>query len=308
VKRISPSTVTVGMLAILFGLVAAYGARRLFEPAPPVDPRVEVVVPRINLPKYARIREQDVELVKLDPSAVPAGAVHSRQLALYRTVRETLLAGQPITEAALYGVGETPTLAEQLPAGYRAVTIAVDRINALGGLLLPESYVDIALTVNSTHPDLQGIATKTILRHVKVLATSQQRFKSEERMEPEFRSVTVAVTPEDANKLILAQQHGTLSVTLRGEHDDEVAANDGDLANVYSLLGIDPIRRPQHKAEVWRGSTMQEVTFGAARIREAERATLANQNRQPLARSASRAASPAAGDSADEPLAEGGGN
>ncbi len=305
-KRISPSTVTVGMLAILFGLVAAYGARRFFEPAPPVDTRVEVVVSRINLPKYARIREQDVEVVKMDPSKVPAGAIHSRQLALYRTVHDTLMAGQPVTESSLYGVGETPTLAEQLPNGYRAVTIAVDRINALGGLLLPESFVDISLTVNSAHPDLQGIATKTILRHIKVLATSQQRFKSEERMEPEFRSVTVAVTPEDANKLILAQRHGTLSVTLRGEHDGEVAENNGDLANVYSLLGIDPIRRPQHKAEVWRGGSMQEVNFGAARILEAERATAANQNRQPVARNAARPAAPAAAE--NDPLSQGGGN
>ncbi len=155
-----------------------------------------------------------------------------------------------------------PTLAEQLPPA----TAGDDRRRPhqrLGGLLLPESFVDISLTVNSAHPDLQGIAARRSCGTSRCSPPANNASRARSGWSPSSAASRCAVTPEDANKLILAQRHGTLSVTLRGEHDADVAENNGDLANVYSLLGIDPIRRPQHKAEVWRGNSMQEVNFGA---------------------------------------------
>jgi pilus assembly protein CpaB len=259
-KPISPTTVTVGTLAIVCGLIATYAVRRYLEPPAPVDNRITLVAPRINLPKYARLRDRDVQIIKVDPDKVPEGAITSPERVLFRTARSTILAGQPIVESDLYPVGETPTLAEQLPPGMRAVTFAVDRNNALGGLVLPESYVDISLTVNSNDPRLGGVATKTILERVMVLATSEQRYPSEERLERTFRSVTVAVTPEQVNRLILAQRYGTLSITLRGEQEETVAvAGSDNLVNFDSLLGLEPAT--SQVTEIWRGVTKSAVDF-----------------------------------------------
>lgn len=261
--RISPTTVTIGLVAILCGLVSAYIVRRYMEPPLPADTRVNVVVPRFSLPKYNRIGDQHLQVVKMEPENVPEGAITSPERALYRTTREAILAGEPILDQLLYAVGETPTLAEQLPAGLRAVTIAVDRVNALGGLVIPESFVDIALTVNSGDRRLGGTVTKTIMERVLVLATSEQRFPSEERLEPSFRSVTVAVTPEQANQLILSQRHGILSITLRSGHDTDLASEfpSSNLVNLASLLGL-PASDSQH-VEIWRGVNASYVTFGA---------------------------------------------
>ncbi len=269
-KRITPTTVTVGMGAIAFGLVAAYLARWYLEPAPTPDTRVEVVVPALNLPKYSRLRPQDVETVRMPPEQVPEGAVTALNRALYRTTRDTVLAGEPITEELLYGVGETPKLADQLPPGYRAYTVSANSNAALGGLLLPESRVDISLTVNDDHPDLGGIATTTILRNVRVLATSQRRFEGEERLDPTVRNVTLAVTQAEANKLILAQRHGTLSFTLRSGHEADVAAtenlrdfaNDADVVNLRNLLGLkDAVKKSPVQVQVWKGTRVSAVTF-----------------------------------------------
>lgn len=273
-KRIRPATVTAAVAAVLMGLLAAYAVRRYFEPTT-IDHRVAIVAPRINLPPYARIREQDIEIVRVAPEQVPAGALTNPSQALYRLVRNTAMAGQPILEEQLFEVGKVPTLAEQIPPGQRAVTVAVDASNAVNGVLLPESNVDISLTVRGEQPELAGVSTLTLMRGVRILATDRDRFKTEERLGQGLRNITVAVTPEQANKLILAQRYGTLSVTLCSELEPEqLAAGDNHMVSPQDLLGFESL---SHKAEIWRGASVDTVTFNTAQVREAHEATVASQ-------------------------------
>src|ERR1051325_7013841 len=105
--RIRPGTVTVAVMAILFGLVAAYTARRYMEPpAAPAPHTVGIVTAKVNLPTYARIREQDLEVVQVAPNQVPQGAITSIQRALHRVVKDTTMSGDPLMDAALYPVGQ----------------------------------------------------------------------------------------------------------------------------------------------------------------------------------------------------------
>ncbi len=284
-KPIRPATVSVLVLAILFGLVSAYTVRRLARPKVEAPKTVAtIIVPRINLPKYARIRSQDLEIREVGLDEVPEGALTRIPRALYRVVKSTVMSGDPILEDNLYEVGSTPTLADQVPPGYRAVTIAVARGDALDGVLLPESIVDIALTVEEEHPDLPGLGTLTLLRGVRVLATNRQRWRLEERLNQRLRSVTVAVTSEQANKLILAQRYGRLSLTLRNDTlHDAVAADEADyqpgdqIINPRDLLGLPPIEPAPaaivYKAQIWRGGAVQEVIFQPEQIEEARQAT-----------------------------------
>jgi len=152
--------------------------------------------------------------------------------------------------------------------------------------LVPESTVDIALTVDAARPELGGTGaagTKTIVRGVKVLATSETRYKSEERLGRPTRNITVAVTPHQANKLVLAQQYGQLSVTLRSELDADTTAvawsDDQDLISPQELLGIRPVEvaRPVKPKEfhIWRGGQKAVVTFTPEEYSEAQAATIA---------------------------------
>jgi len=232
-KRISPATVTIGVVAILVGLVAAYVVRHYNDAEPQAA------------------AEQTVS----------------------RLVRDTIMAGQPLFEKDLYGVGEVPMLADQLPPGYRAVTLQVDANSALNGMIQPEAFVDVILTVKGDHPDLGGLATLTLLRRVKVLATSQARFRRSEDRPGELQNITVSVLPRQANKLILAQRYGTLSVTLRSSQEDELAeAEDNyDLVNTNELFGLPLIPQPEptgKTAQIWRGGRMQEITFFESEIAE----------------------------------------
>lgn len=302
-KRLTPGTVTIGVLAILFGLAAAYAARRYFDvppevaqPAPPPK-TATVVLAKINLPMYSRIRDQDVTVRQVPIDRVPPGAVTSKSRALFRLVKGTIMADQPLMEANLFGVGEVPKLSDRLPPGHRAVTLSVSAESALNGMIQPESDVDITMTVKGDHPELGGLATLTLMRGVKVLATSQAFFPMTEDRAGNVRNITVSVTPEQANKLILAQRYGTLSVTLcsseePGETLLAAAAEGGDdgrhLVNWDTLLGLPPLpvaAEPtviEKKAEVWRGGKRAEVTFAADEILEAINSTEVAEGREPM--------------------------
>lgn len=322
-KRVSPAGVTFVVAAILAGLAAAYAVRHLSKPEvveskPPATRMAKIVVAKFNLGQYARIIDDYVEEVSVPADQVPEGALTLKSRALYRLAKTTIAAGQPIRDQDLYEIGEVPLLSERLPPGYRAVTLAVDSKAAVNGMIQPDSLVDITLTVSNDHPEIGGMATLTLLRRVRVLATSRSRFPDWEDRPGDVRNITVAVTPEQANRLILAEKYGTLSVVLCSQQEETVASEptqfseaitvpavptstgaatspaqttspeDLNLVNISKLLGLPPLppepipEKPVTKtAQIWRGNDVEEVTFVSWQIQEAENATLVAQGQQP---------------------------
>ena len=183
-RRVSPATVTFGVLAILFGLGTAYGVRQYLKvPAPQPSPpaarpqMADVVVAAVNLPAYTRIQEPWIKVVQIPADRLPKGAIQTTGRALFRVVKQTVLADQPLLEENLYGVGELPKLADRLPPGHRAVTLPIGGPAALSGMIQPESRIDILLTYqDNTLPGHDGPVTMTLLRNVLVLATSVAAF------------------------------------------------------------------------------------------------------------------------------------
>ena len=278
-KRVSPGTVTLAIVAILFGRVTAYSIRRYLSDSGPQG--VEVVVAKFNLPRFARLQEANLEVVRMPAAKVPEGSIRTVGAAVSRLVETTVAAGQPVLQSSLYPIDGEPVMSDKIPPGMRAVTISVNEAAALAGVLLPESKVDVMIPANGNHPDFPGNVTATLVRNVKVLATSQQRHRFSENSARPLRTITLAVTAEQANKLILAQQYGQLSVALRSGHDGEIASagNSANLVSPRELLGLPPARRGMPvKAQIWRGTTMSETTFQPELIEEAEQATVAAEN------------------------------
>ena len=283
-KRISPATVTVSVMAIVLGLVAAYVVRQALEkppvaeaPQPKPDPGVRVVFAAVNIPKNTRISESDVytSFVPRDVKAA-TGTVHSTPIAVGRIAKQTIKAGQAMREEYLLGIGETlPDLAERLPEGMRAVTIDVVGAETGGKRLEEGDRVDISLTVEGSHPDLGEITTKTLLQDVLIVdaSASRPRDRSARRMPtPLVEGLTVAVSPEDANKLIVAQRTGMLSVALRSAMDVAKADDTTHEINRRELLGLREIPAPpptrRYTIEKYSGGKLQVIEFDGERVRE----------------------------------------
>lgn len=142
-------------------------------------------------------------------------------------VRFPVTAGQPLTQGALVSPGDRGFLAAALGPGMRAVTVQVNEQNGVAGFVFPGDRIDLVLTQEVTGEGRELRASETILRNLRVLATDKLR--DAEKLEGQtvvtgFTYVTLEVTPKIAEKIAVATQIGTLSISLRS-----IADNAGEL-------------------------------------------------------------------------------
>jgi len=283
VKRISPATVTFGVMAVVLGLVAAYTVRQALSkppvverpaPPPPAPEMVPVVYALNVIPKHTRLTARDVFVSQVPKETkLPEGVFRGVNLIEGRITKDTIAPGKMIRSEMLLGLDEAmPDLADRLPAGHRAVTIVVQGADTGGKRLAEGDYIDIAMTVEGTHPDLGELTTRTLMRKVLIVdaANSQPRVRGVRKTnEPSSSMITVAVLPADANKLIVAQRTGDLQATLVSAADNATAAASDDAINRRQLLGLKEIVPPKkYTVEKWSGTEVKIFEMSDDRVRE----------------------------------------
>ncbi|PKR87239.1 Flp pilus assembly protein CpaB [Pleomorphomonas diazotrophica] len=132
-----------------------------------------------------------------------------------RTVLYPLEEGEPLFASKLTGPGERAALSRLISDGNRAVTLRVNDVAGVGGLALPGDRVDVVLTTADV--------AEVILQDVRILSIDQMA--DEKSAEPMVaHTATVEVSPEAAQKLVLAQSVGSLSLVLRRAGEVRAAA------------------------------------------------------------------------------------
>jgi pilus assembly protein CpaB len=145
---------------------------------------------------------------------------------------------EPVLRSKITGAGQRASLSLLLQPGKRAVTVRVDDLPGVVGFVLPGDFVDVVLI--SEDPAAKRESYSEILLHyVKVLAIDQL---TSERPEHAIvaKAVTVEVTPEQAQKILLATNIGRLSLVLR-QPDDESAAADRRVTERDLNRGVVPL-------------------------------------------------------------------
>ena len=129
-----------------------------------------------------------------------------------RVVLSPLKRGEAVLRSKITGPGQRASLASLLDEGKRAVTVSVDDVRGVAGFVLPGDFVDIVIIADDGSPKRQSYSD-ILLEHVKVLAIDQ--VASEGEGQPTVaKAVTVEVTKEQAQKVLLATNIGKLSLIL----------------------------------------------------------------------------------------------
>ncbi|HUE12986.1 MAG TPA: Flp pilus assembly protein CpaB [Planctomycetaceae bacterium] len=279
-KRLTPAAVTLMTVVVIGLLVTAYFAKMLLAE----EPKAQLV----EAPKRPKIefREIPMALGTLEPGTqvtaahlgtgpVRADAVEPETLLsgrglIGRVVRERIQAATPIRSGQLYQPGERPPLAVE--PGMRAVSVSCShRGSFVGGLLQKGQSVDVYLT---PHLDETGDArfrgglTITLLSGVRVLAVGGSSEIGSTGTDS-VDTVTLELTPEQANILILARAKGEIALSYNpdGKGSGGVAVKSQDRATMEEILGLTRPDAPAPAPRISSRPFTSETYKGSARTR-----------------------------------------
>lgn len=260
-------SVFVALLGVAVAGGSAYGAREYLNNASAnaaVDPNsglVTVVVAGRDIPFGQPIQPQMLQVISWPRDAVPPGAVTEVTDLVadpgqpLRRAKRAMVQGELILASKVSKFGEKVTIVQSLGANTRAMAIKVDAETAVGGFVTPGDNVDVVLTQGRD----ETLRAVTILQNIRVVAVDQDY--DENNDQPGVAAtVTVEVSPEQGQKLALAQKAGTLSLSLRTLDE----ATDKPLASIR-LSDIMREKSPveeeitKTKIRVRRGNEVEEV-------------------------------------------------
>ena len=269
-KRLTPASLTMVMLVVVGLLVTGYVAKNLLARTdlPPEDPIVTVPMALADLKPGTIITEGHIATGRLRDSMMTPETIRSDRIVIGRVVKAPLRAAQPILTTDLYPPGEFPPL--DLAPGMRAVPISpAGGSAAVDGLVRPGQYVDVHFTpVSYRDQELTGGLTMTLFDGVKVLALNRSTSGGALVTRGE-NSITLELTEQQANIVILAQGKGdlALSYTNDGAGDGGIAVNREDRATLDEILGLAPLPVPEEPftSEIFYGSSRSVLRFEGQR-------------------------------------------
>lgn len=239
------------LLAILFLLsitVAAAVVLRAMAPKMPAQASAgpEVLVTAAQLPPGTLLRAQDVtwhtadrpadsQMILRPTEKQRAEDAHIDEKTLAgvfgAAVRMSVAAGDPITKDVIVKPGDRDFLRIVLPPGQRAIAIPVKTGGASTGLLDPGDHVDVILTQKfdeKAEPMARRSVSETVAEDLRVLAidavSTDRQAAAVQQADGFGRTVTLEVTPAQAQKINVATELGKLSLTLRPSGGQTAAA------------------------------------------------------------------------------------
>jgi pilus assembly protein CpaB len=242
------STVIILAVAISMGGSAAYLTRNWLKDQTRASAAVQpgtIVVAAESLAYGTAMTPENIVEIPWFSNTLPEGAFAVKDDLLSggrRVALSPLKRGEAVLRSKITGPGQRASLASLLDEGKRAVTVSVDDVRGVAGFVLPGDFVDIVIIADDGSPKRQSYSD-ILLEHVKVLAIDQ--VASEGEGQPTVaKAVTVEVTKEQAQKILLATNIGKLSLILARPVESKPDPNHRVSEKDIGRTSPEPLRPP----------------------------------------------------------------
>lgn len=231
-------------LALGVGLLSAWGVQRYIQgQMQAIESRskagtVRVLVPRDDLAKGSVISEETVAVRAVPKEWAHANAILEAQFDRVASQRLALPAtgGQMLMWSMLEGQ-RAPSFSARLAGGRRAITVPVDEVNSISGMLQPGDRIDLMLSAKREAKPL----LLPLLQNVVILATGAQAVPANDDGSPgtgrrSYTTITLEVSPDEAQRVLAAREIGKIAALLRAPGDTQPAYS-GQSDPLALLLG-----------------------------------------------------------------------
>jgi len=239
---------------------------------------VGVVVASRNISAGEVLEEGDIKIEFVPKSALQPRAVKYKSAAVGKVAAIDIVKGEQICSNKIKTPGERKetTLAMRTPAGKRAITVVIDSISAVGGMVRPGDYVDVIGNVPIPIQGPQGKremrnTTIPLFQNVLVLAVGGQMSRNAPPPKQANPPVTLALSPQEANIISFVQEQGKIRLVLRSPADSRTekippATWDTVLQYVYPKM-MQQVQQtaveeePERKVEIYRGLRKEVISL-----------------------------------------------
>lgn len=244
-----PRRLIIVVLAIIAGGVAAYligvylnqqrqaiQLQEREELARRQEMQAQVVVAATDIPKATTIEPQMLQTKTVPKEYVQPQAVSHPDRVLGMVTAVPLSKGEQIAISKLVSSKQATitSLAMATPVGKRAISVAVDNIASLMGMIKPGDYVDVICFVPVPTQTPEGkqvnqVAVMPLFQNILVLAMGRDlggrtqeagRYTKEESTAPPL--ITLALTPQEANMIAFVTEQGKIRLVLRSPADSRI--------------------------------------------------------------------------------------
>jgi pilus assembly protein CpaB len=206
---------------------------------------IPVVAVSADIDVGTRITAEQLKLIELPAAAAPDSAFGTIEEVVGRVNRIRLVADDLVLESKLSPVGAASGLQAVIPEGKRAITVRANDVIGLAGFLRPGDMVDVIGTVQE-RPGAELIA-KTVLQRIPVLTVGKEMERTADGKQKTVETVTLLVSPEEAERLVLVTTEGRIQLVLRSPLDG--GENAGRFTTFDQLLDR-PKPAPKPKPQV----------------------------------------------------------
>jgi pilus assembly protein CpaB len=218
-------------LALAAALVVSLGVTSVFyvritraqSGAKPQTRRV--VAAKVALQPGTPVAAENLTEIDWPRNVALGGLIEKQEDVAGHVLGYAVAANEPVLRRDL-AAGASLGLAAKIPDGMRAIAVKTNEVMNMAGFIFPGSRVDVLMTIRGENHDASTTTARTVLQNVQVLSTGT-KMDPDPTGKPEGKPedvtvVTLLVTPEQSQKLALAQSQGTIQFVLR---------NGGDAAN-----------------------------------------------------------------------------
>lgn len=221
------------LIPIIIGLVVTLIVRQVLAPAqetaggPQVEMAAVVVVgTKEPIPARTRVTEQQLALKQV-PKTILTGSEFAAVKDVAGQITDVRLEpGEVVLKSRVVPEGKG-SMAYKVPQGMRAITIRIDELSGVAGNANVGDLVDLILVLQQSKPDRPFASARLIYEGVQVLGkgpatgTVDGNAKGAPAEPQKLSSLTLAMKPEHAVEVALAEQMGLIKVMLRPAENKE---------------------------------------------------------------------------------------
>jgi pilus assembly protein CpaB len=250
---------------------------------------VSVLVAKTDIARGASITSDNLEVAIVPNQFIQPQAVTSLDRIDGMLTIAPISRGEQITMSKLvYPRQESGGLSGNTPVGKRAITVSVDNVAALAGMIKPGDYVDVIATVPLPVQGADGkvnaqTAVIPLFQNVLILAVGQeigavvktggdtsryQAAAAQGQEKKEFSPlITIALSPQEANLIAFVQEQGKIRLVVRSPADSQIQPFEpvGWDALLQYVMPQQPKvevkEEPQDFVEIYRGLSKEKVVL-----------------------------------------------